>query len=161
MWCIVVFFHFWFAKHEFFYSSIIFLSTLCLQVLGERKWKEVTAVFNFPSTATNASFVLRKYYYSLLKHYEQLYFFRSLGWASVSTGMLHWRWTLCCVNSFLDTWIIDSKYLQMLRQNQLQHPFHLYCQSVGKNHLIFKLRSRIQKTMLLKLKVFLALFINS
>ncbi|KAI9196137.1 hypothetical protein LWI28_021312 [Acer negundo] len=47
------------------------------KILKERRWKEVTAIFNFPSTATNASFVLRKYYMSLLHHYEQVYLFRS------------------------------------------------------------------------------------
>ncbi|KAJ8491929.1 hypothetical protein OPV22_013650 [Ensete ventricosum] len=47
-----------------------------------RRWREVTAAFAFPSTATNASFVLRKYYMSLLRHYEQIYFFRSQGWNS-------------------------------------------------------------------------------
>ncbi|CAL1410854.1 unnamed protein product [Linum trigynum] len=50
------------------------------KILDEKRWKEVTATFNFPSTATNASFVLRKYYMSLLQHYEQLYFFRAQGW---------------------------------------------------------------------------------
>ncbi|KAJ8755461.1 hypothetical protein K2173_019259 [Erythroxylum novogranatense] len=46
------------------------------KVIRDKRWKEVTAIFNFPSTATNASFVLRKYYGSLLYHYEQLYFFK-------------------------------------------------------------------------------------
>lgn len=32
-------------------------------------------VFNFPSTITSASFVLRKYYLSLLYHFEQVYYF--------------------------------------------------------------------------------------
>ncbi|KAL0865533.1 hypothetical protein Bca101_044651 [Brassica carinata] len=49
------------------------------KIVNERRWKEVTATFVFPPTATNASFVLRKYYFSLLKNYEQLYFFRSYG----------------------------------------------------------------------------------
>ncbi|KAH9312998.1 hypothetical protein KI387_028033, partial [Taxus chinensis] len=49
------------------------------QVIRDRKWKEITSVFNFPSTATNASFVLRKYYISLLHHYEQVYFFGAQG----------------------------------------------------------------------------------
>ncbi|ERN01856.1 hypothetical protein AMTR_s00089p00097770 [Amborella trichopoda] len=48
-------------------------------VIKDRRWKEITALFNYPSTATNASFVLRKYYVSLLYHYEQIYFFRSRG----------------------------------------------------------------------------------
>ncbi|ONK77642.1 uncharacterized protein A4U43_C02F8940 [Asparagus officinalis] len=52
------------------------------KVVADRRWREVTAVFNFPSTATNASFILRKYYNSLLHHYEQLYFFGSQGWNS-------------------------------------------------------------------------------
>ncbi|KAJ4878850.1 High mobility group B protein 15 [Raphanus sativus] len=47
------------------------------KILHERRWKEVTATFAFPPTATNASFVLRKYYFSLLSNYEQVYFFRS------------------------------------------------------------------------------------
>ncbi|KAL7209610.1 hypothetical protein ACSBR1_031214 [Camellia fascicularis] len=51
------------------------------KILKERRWKEVTAVFSFPSTATNASFVLRKYYGTLLHHYEQIYFFKAKGWS--------------------------------------------------------------------------------
>ncbi|XP_020110002.1 high mobility group B protein 15-like isoform X3 [Ananas comosus] len=50
------------------------------KVIADRRWKEVTAAFSFPSTATNASFVLRKYYMSLLYHYEQIYVFGSKGW---------------------------------------------------------------------------------
>ncbi|XP_002518095.2 high mobility group B protein 15 [Ricinus communis] len=55
------------------------------KIIRERRWKEVTAIFNFPSTATNASFVLRKYYGSLLHHYEQLYFFKARGWTPGSS----------------------------------------------------------------------------
>lgn len=43
-------------------------------VIRDRKWKEITGVFNFPSTITSASFVLRKYYLSLLYHFEQVYY---------------------------------------------------------------------------------------
>ncbi|KAL1807174.1 hypothetical protein ACET3Z_030242 [Daucus carota] len=50
------------------------------RVLGEKRWKEVTATFSFPSSATNASFILRKYYLSLLQHYEQVYYFKAKGW---------------------------------------------------------------------------------
>ncbi|XP_078434185.1 high mobility group B protein 9-like [Wolffia australiana] len=50
------------------------------KVIRERRWKEITAVFSFPSTATNASFVLRKYYMSLMHHYEKIYFFGAKGW---------------------------------------------------------------------------------
>ncbi|KAL5702648.1 hypothetical protein ACHQM5_027840 [Ranunculus cassubicifolius] len=51
------------------------------KVVRERKWKEITSVFKFPSTATNASFILRKYYVSLIHHYEQLYYFGAKGWS--------------------------------------------------------------------------------
>ncbi|CAN0875474.1 High mobility group B protein 15 [Linum grandiflorum] len=62
------------------------------KILREKRWKEVTATFNFPSTATNASFVLRKYYGSLLLHYEQLYFFKAQGWNPAAAAPLHTPW---------------------------------------------------------------------
>ncbi|PSR95238.1 High mobility group B protein [Actinidia chinensis var. chinensis] len=46
------------------------------KVIRDRKWKEVISVFNFPSTITSASFVIRKYYLSLLYHFEQVYYFQ-------------------------------------------------------------------------------------
>lgn len=46
------------------------------KVVKDRKWKEVTMIFKYPSTITSASFVLRKYYQSLLYHFEQVYYFR-------------------------------------------------------------------------------------
>ncbi|GAB4844087.1 High mobility group B protein 15 [Ancistrocladus abbreviatus] len=58
------------------------------KILREKRWKEVTAAFSFPSTATNASFVLRKYYYSLLNHYEQIYYFKAHGWTPLPPGSL-------------------------------------------------------------------------
>ncbi|KAL8172255.1 hypothetical protein V2J09_024059 [Rumex salicifolius] len=58
------------------------------KILREKRWKEVTAAFQFPSTATNASFVLRKYYFSLVHHYEQIYFFRALGWTPMPHASL-------------------------------------------------------------------------
>ncbi|VAI45733.1 unnamed protein product [Triticum turgidum subsp. durum] len=50
------------------------------KVKAENRWREVTASFIFPATATNASFMLKKYYMSLLYHFEQLYFFGAQGW---------------------------------------------------------------------------------
>ncbi|KAG2689143.1 hypothetical protein I3760_09G125900 [Carya illinoinensis] len=38
--------------------------------------------------STNASFVLRKYYFSLLHHYEQIYFFKARGWVHISSNYL-------------------------------------------------------------------------
>eukprot|EP01018_Ginkgo_biloba_P025376 Gb_18463 [translate_table: standard] len=57
-------------------------------VIKDRKWKEITGVFNFPPTATNASFVLRKYYISLLHRYEQVYFFGAQGQLVLSPSPL-------------------------------------------------------------------------
>lgn len=58
------------------------------KIIKDRKWKEVTLVFNFPSTATNASFVLRKYYTSLLYHYEQIYYFKARDWTNTTSDVL-------------------------------------------------------------------------
>ncbi|KAK4482565.1 hypothetical protein RD792_009725 [Penstemon davidsonii] len=58
------------------------------KVMKERKWKEITGVFNFPSSATNASFILRKYYVALLYHYEQIYFFKAKCWTPLWTDAL-------------------------------------------------------------------------
>lgn len=60
------------------------------KIVKDRKWKEVTVIFKYPSTITSASFVLRKYYQSLLYHFEQVYYFRKktrpvLATDSVST----------------------------------------------------------------------------
>ncbi|GKD53232.1 high mobility group B protein 10, partial [Tanacetum coccineum] len=46
------------------------------KIVSDRRWREVMAVFKFGPTITNASFVLRKAYLSLLYHFEQVYFFR-------------------------------------------------------------------------------------
>ncbi|XVE80653.1 hypothetical protein DITRI_Ditri14bG0156100 [Diplodiscus trichospermus] len=46
------------------------------KVIRDRRWKEVVVAFRFPTTITSASFVLRKYYLSLLYHFEQVYYFR-------------------------------------------------------------------------------------
>ncbi|KAL6634381.1 hypothetical protein ACP70R_027052 [Stipagrostis hirtigluma subsp. patula] len=55
------------------------------KVKAENRWREVTASFIFPATATNASFMLKKYYMSLLYHFEQLYFFGMQGWYQQET----------------------------------------------------------------------------
>lgn len=73
--CINIFF-FIFPRSFLLYSSNSFKILLnLLQVIRDRKWKEVIVVFNFPTTITSASFVLRKYYLSLLYHFEQVYCF--------------------------------------------------------------------------------------
>ncbi|GAU16549.1 hypothetical protein TSUD_167800 [Trifolium subterraneum] len=71
------------------------------KLMKERRWKEVTATFNFPSTATNASFVLRKYYSSLLYHYEQIYYFRANRWTPASSDSLHNQSTPASIAQFL------------------------------------------------------------
>ncbi|XP_022769284.1 high mobility group B protein 9-like isoform X2 [Durio zibethinus] len=49
------------------------------KVVAEKKWREVGTVFRFSPTTTSASFVLRKHYFSLLYHYEQVHFFKMKG----------------------------------------------------------------------------------
>ncbi|KAE9603519.1 putative transcription factor & chromatin remodeling ARID family [Lupinus albus] len=49
------------------------------KVVSEKKWREVGSVFNFSSTITSASYVLRKHYFALLYHYEQVHFFKLQG----------------------------------------------------------------------------------
>jgi hypothetical protein len=66
----------------------------------------VTASFIFPATATNASFMLKKYYMSLLYHFEQLYFFRVQGWHQQEIG-------LCDLQNFMPFLVragLDAKY---------------------------------------------------
>lgn len=58
---------------------------------AENRWREVTASFIFPATATNASFMLKKYYMSLLYHFEQLYLFRVQGWYQQEIGLCYLR----------------------------------------------------------------------
>lgn len=90
------------------------------QVLRDKKWKDVTGAFSFPSSATNASFILRKYYYSLLVHYEQIYFFRAAAWnhETISTSQLqfklllsfvtHFFFYLCCRNIYMCLFVSDA-----------------------------------------------------
>ncbi|KAK2660817.1 hypothetical protein Ddye_007350 [Dipteronia dyeriana] len=49
------------------------------KVVAEKKWREVGGVFRFSPTTTSASFVLRKHYFSLLYHYEQVHLFKIQG----------------------------------------------------------------------------------
>ncbi|KAL4341578.1 hypothetical protein GQ457_08G008070 [Hibiscus cannabinus] len=54
------------------------------KVIKDRRWKEVIMAFRFPTTLTSVSFVLRKYYLSLLYQFEQVYYFHKQV-SSVST----------------------------------------------------------------------------
>ncbi|XP_031260830.1 high mobility group B protein 9 [Pistacia vera] len=56
------------------------------KVVAEKKWREVGAVFMFSPTTTSASFVLRKHYFSLLYHYEQVHFFKMQGPLSIPSA---------------------------------------------------------------------------
>ncbi|XWS20892.1 hypothetical protein CRYUN_Cryun30bG0008200 [Craigia yunnanensis] len=56
------------------------------KVVAEKKWREVGSVFRFSTTTTSASFVLRKHYFSLLYHYEQVHFVKMKGPLHTPTG---------------------------------------------------------------------------
>ncbi|KAJ3690816.1 hypothetical protein LUZ61_019980 [Rhynchospora tenuis] len=49
------------------------------KVIKNRKWRDIIAEFKFPNTTTSAAYVLRRYYLSLLHHFEQVYFFGANG----------------------------------------------------------------------------------
>ncbi|XP_074573846.1 high mobility group B protein 15-like [Curcuma longa] len=60
------------------------------KVIEDRKLKEVTSAFTFSSTTTSASYLVRKNYMSLLRSYEQVYFFRSsasMNMSSATSGL--------------------------------------------------------------------------
>lgn len=42
----------------------------------DKKWREVSSVFNFSPTTTSASYVLRKHYHNILRKYERAYFLK-------------------------------------------------------------------------------------
>lgn len=46
------------------------------KVVSDKKWREISSIFNFSPTTTSASYALRKHYFGLLHHYEQVYFFK-------------------------------------------------------------------------------------
>ncbi|KAH0708421.1 hypothetical protein KY284_009848 [Solanum tuberosum] len=46
------------------------------KVVADKKWREVSSVFKFSPTTTSASYALRKHYFTLLHHFEQVYFFK-------------------------------------------------------------------------------------
>ncbi|KAK4484724.1 hypothetical protein RD792_007316 [Penstemon davidsonii] len=60
------------------------------KIIRDRRWKEVTGAFNFPSSITSASFVLRKYYLSLLYHFEQVYYFRKKEPSILEADQSNW-----------------------------------------------------------------------
>ncbi|XP_023745753.1 high mobility group B protein 15 [Lactuca sativa] len=82
------------------------------RVLEDKKWREVTNVFNFPPSATNASFILRKYYMSLLHHFEQVYYFKAKAWTPVPTDT--WQSTKSTLTSMSEM----NKVMLPLPENQ-------------------------------------------
>ncbi|KAL1808282.1 hypothetical protein ACET3Z_025272 [Daucus carota] len=87
------------------------------RILNEKRWKEVTTVFSFPSSATNASFILRKYYLSLLQHYEQIYYFKAKGWTE-SADALHNRPTASASSNRLDASVSQTIVPEASSQSQ-------------------------------------------
>ncbi|XP_074348858.1 high mobility group B protein 9 [Apium graveolens] len=49
------------------------------QVVSEKKWREISSMFNLSATTTSASYALRKHYRNFLYYYEQVYFFKLQG----------------------------------------------------------------------------------
>ncbi|KAL2920775.1 High mobility group B protein 10, partial [Bienertia sinuspersici] len=55
------------------------------QVINDRKWDEVVSVFRSGITSFKRSFLLRKFYLSLLYHFEQAYFLKKKAPAAAIT----------------------------------------------------------------------------
>ncbi|PIN18015.1 HMG box-containing protein [Handroanthus impetiginosus] len=49
------------------------------KVVTDKKWREISSVFDFSPTTTSASYALRKHYFQILHRYELVYFFRFQG----------------------------------------------------------------------------------
>ncbi|MCE0482448.1 hypothetical protein HAX54_041238 [Datura stramonium] len=58
------------------------------KVLGDKRLDEVALVFSYPSS-TNASYLLREYYISLLFHFERVYYLEELFWTPSPHDVLH------------------------------------------------------------------------
>ncbi|KAF3652619.1 putative glutathione S-transferase-like [Capsicum annuum] len=54
-------------------------------VVAEKKWREVSSVFKFSPTTTSASYALRKHHFTLLHHFEQVFFFTK-DWSIKTIG---------------------------------------------------------------------------
>lgn len=83
---------FCFSVVDLWNASFVFYSS---QVIRDRRWKEITGAFRFPSSITSASFVLRKYYLSLLYHFEQVYYFRREEPSVSAAGVLKILFLIC------------------------------------------------------------------
>ncbi|KAI3738864.1 hypothetical protein L2E82_29075 [Cichorium intybus] len=83
------------------------------KVLEEKKWKEVTNSFNFPPSATNASFIIRKYYMSLIHHFEQVYYFKAKAWTPVSSDIWQSTKSTLTSNSGLNKAVLPLPQFQM------------------------------------------------
>ncbi|MCD9643800.1 hypothetical protein HAX54_031646 [Datura stramonium] len=59
------------------------------KVLGDKRWDEVALAFDFPSSSTNASYLLWEYYISLLFHFERIYYLKELFWTPSPHDVLH------------------------------------------------------------------------
>ncbi|KAI3697085.1 hypothetical protein L6452_29827 [Arctium lappa] len=92
------------------------------KVLEEKKWKEVTNSFSFPPSATNASFILRKYYMSLIHHFEQVYYFKAKAWTPVSTDTWQSTKSTLTSTSGMSKAVLPLPEFQMNQMKQQRSP---------------------------------------
>lgn len=85
-----------------------------LQVVEEKKWKEVTNCFTFPPSATNASFIIRKYYMTLIHHFEQVYYLKAKTFTPAPTGT-------CIIYYYMPKLrLFNNLFLQIIGRVQMQ-----------------------------------------
>ncbi|KAJ9541558.1 hypothetical protein OSB04_028064 [Centaurea solstitialis] len=92
------------------------------RVLEEKKWREVTNCFSFPPSATNASFILRKYYMSLIHHFEQVYYFKAKAWTPVPTDTWQSTKSTLTSTSGMNKAILPLPEIQMAPSKQHTSP---------------------------------------
>ncbi|PWA43831.1 ARID DNA-binding domain, High mobility group box domain protein [Artemisia annua] len=92
------------------------------KVLEEKKWRDVTNCFSFPPSATNASFILRKYYMSLIHHFEQVYYFKAKAWTPFPSDTWQNTQTTPTSMSGMSTALLPSPEVQMNPLKQSMTP---------------------------------------
>ncbi|XP_059636004.1 high mobility group B protein 9 [Cornus florida] len=92
------------------------------KVILEKKWREVSSVFNFSPTTTSASYALKKHYSSLLHHYEHVYFFRLQGPLLTSTDPLCFEAVGTIDGKFDCGYLVSVKLGSKILNGVLYHP---------------------------------------
>ncbi|KAL2456397.1 High mobility group B protein 9 [Abeliophyllum distichum] len=87
------------------------------KVVTDKKWREISGIFDFSPTTTSASYALRKHYSGLLLGFEQAYFFRHHP-----TGLSTFQATGTIEGKFDCGYLISVKLGEEILSGVLYHP---------------------------------------